>query len=167
MSLNLELKARIESPSKVLRTLKKMGSHSETLIQTDTYFGINRGRLKLREFAKGKAELIFYTRNEKVGHRWSNYSLLSISDIKKTKEFFKKAFGISAVVRKTRRVYYYKEEARIHIDKVRGIGMFIEFEVFCKGRKKKAIFLYNKLVKSFGIKGKNIVRCSYADLRHQ
>ncbi len=144
-----------------------MRCKSEALVQTDTYFHVKRGRLKLREFEKDKAELIFYTRKEKVGPRLSAYTILSISDAKKTKEFLKKAFGVSVIVRKTRHVYYYKEEARIHIDKVKGLGMFIEFEVFCEGGKKNAAVLYNNLVKIFEIKKKDIIRYSYADLiRH-
>ena len=109
-----------------------MGRPSETLIQTDTYFRIKSGRLKLREFANGKAEMIFYHRNEKRGRRWSYYSILNISEAKNTKAFFKEAFGIDVVVRKTRHVYYYRGEARIHLDRVKGLGMFIEFEVFRK-----------------------------------
>ena len=65
MPVNLELKAKITSPSRILQTLQKMGRASESLVQTDTYFRIKNGRLKLREFGKGKAELIFYHRNEK------------------------------------------------------------------------------------------------------
>ncbi|MGA7159386.1 MAG: class IV adenylate cyclase [Bacteroidota bacterium] len=164
MPINLELKARIHSPSKVLRILNKMVSKSEKLDQTDTYFDVKRGRLKLREFAKGKTELIYYNRNEKAGHRWSNYRILPISDSQTTKGFLTEALGVSKVVKKTRRVYYYKEEARIHVDKVRGMGLFIEFEVFCRGSKKKAVVLYNDLRKRFEIKGKDIIRSSYADL---
>ena len=167
MPVNLELKAKIASPSRILRTLQKMGRPSESLVQTDTYFRFKNGRLKLREFGKGKAELIFYHRNEKKGRRWSNYSILSISDIKKTKEFFKGALGIDVVVRKSRHVYYYKGQARIHLDRIKKLGMFIEFEVFLKRDRKKAILLFNELVDVFGIEGKNVIRGSYADLIRQ
>ena len=122
-----------------------MGRPSETLIQTDTYFRIKSGRLKLREFANGKAEMIFYHRNEKRGRRWSYYSILNISEAKNTKAFFKEAFGIDVVVRKTRHVYYYRGEARIHLDRVKGLGMFIEFEVFRKKDKRKATLLIMNL----------------------
>ncbi len=144
-----------------------MGRPSETLIQTDTYFRIKSGRLKLREFANGKAEMIFYHRNEKRGRRWSYYSILNISEAKNTKAFFKEAFGIDVVVRKTRHVYYYRGEARIHLDRVKGLGMFIEFEVFRKKDKRKATLLYNELVTIFGIDKKKLIRCSYSDLIRQ
>ena len=167
MPVNLELKAKIASPSRILRKLQKMGRPSESLVQTDTYFRFKNGRLKLREFGKGKAELIFYHRKEKKGRRWSNYSILSISDTKKTKEFLKRAFGIDVVVRKSRLVYYYKGQARIHLDRIKKLGMFIEFEVFLKRDRKKAILLFNKLVDVFGIERKNIIRSSYSDLIRQ
>ena len=164
MPVNLELKARIHSSSRVFRTLKEMGSESEKLVQTDTYFRVMKGRLKLRECVGGKTELIYYTRNERGGHRWSNYRILPVADSQRTKGFLSEVFGVSKVVRKTRRVYYYKGEARIHIDKVRGMGMFIEFEVFCRGNRKKAVVLYNYLIKRFEIKKKDLIRSSYADL---
>ena len=167
MPVNLELKAKITSPSRILQTLQKLGRASESLLQTDTYFRFKNGRLKLREFGNGKAELIFYHRNEKKGRRWSNYSILSISDTKKTKEFLKRAFGIDVVVRKSRLVYYYKGQARIHLDRIKKLGMFIEFEVFLKRDRKKAILLFNELVDVFGIEGKNVIRGSYADLIRQ
>ncbi len=132
MPVNLELKAKIVSPARILKALRKMGRPSETLIQTDTYFRVESGRLKLREFANGKTELIFYHRNEKRGRRWSYYSVLNITEVKNTKAFLKNAFGIDVVVRKTRHVYYYRGEARIHLDRVKGLGMFVEFEVFQK-----------------------------------
>ena len=143
MPVNLELKAKITSPSRILQTLQKLGRASESLLQTDTYFRFKNGRLKLREFCNGKAELIFYHRNEKKGRRCSNYSILSISDTKKTKEFLKRAFCIDVVVRKSRLVYYYKGQARIHLDRIKKLGMFIEFEVFLKRDRKKSILLFN------------------------
>ena len=101
------------------------------------------------------------------GRRWSNYSILSISDVKKTKEFLKRTFGVDVVVRKSRHVYYYKGQARIHLDRVKKLGMFIEFEVFLKRDRKKAILLFNELVDVFGIEGKNVIRGSYSDLIRQ
>ena len=144
MLVNLELKAKIVSPARTLKALRKMGGPSETLIQTDTYFRIKSGRLKLREFANGKTELIFYRRNEETGRRWSYYSILNISDVKNTKAFLKEAFGIDVVVRKTRHVYCSRGETRIHFDRVKGLGMFIEFEVSQKkDRERRDILLSN------------------------
>jgi Adenylate cyclase, class 2 (thermophilic) len=164
MPVNLELKARIELPSRMLRILRKIGTPAGTLLQTDTYFKIGKGRLKLREFSKGKSELIFYMRNEKRGRRWSEYSILTLSDAEEMKEFLRKCLGITVVVRKVRHVFYYKKVCRIHFDEVKGLGKFIEFEIIAKRDKQQAIFLYNKLVKCFGINAQNTIRCSYADL---
>jgi predicted adenylyl cyclase CyaB len=167
MPVNLELKARIHSPMSVMQTLRKIGRSTETLVQVDTYFRVTKGRLKLRELKKGKGELIFYNRAENTGRRWSNFNILTISNTKGMKKFLKGALGIAAVVQKIRRVYYYREDGRIHFDRVKGLGTFIEFEVLCKNDKKNAIRLYNELVIIFGIKKKDIVRGSYADLIRQ
>jgi predicted adenylyl cyclase CyaB len=167
MPVNLELKAKITSPTRIMRALRKMGIPSEMLVQTDTYFRVRKGRLKMRESGEEKAELIFYERNEKKGRRWSNYSILSISDIKGALDLLNQAFGTDVVVRKRRHVYDYRGEARIHLDRVERLGTFIEFEVFRKGDQKRAALVYRELVDAFGIEEKNVIRCSYSDLMRQ
>ncbi len=164
MPVNLELKAKITSPSRTIQTLRKIGGPAEILVQTDTYFRVESGRLKLRESGDGRSELIFYRRNEKKGRRWSDYSILNVSDTKKVRVFLEEIFGVDVVVRKTRHVYLYKRQARVHLDRVKGLGLFIEFEVVRKRDTKKAILLYRKLIDIFGIERKNVIRCSYADL---
>jgi predicted adenylyl cyclase CyaB len=164
MPVNLELKAKITNPKKVLRTLKELGTPSEKLIQTDTYFLVKDGRLKLREFGGGKSELIYYVRNEGKGRRWSKYDILPVSDSRETKGFLKKVFGVDVVVKKSRLVYFYKKQARIHLDRIPGLGPFIEFEVYSKENKRRPILLYRELESMFGIEKKDIIRSSYADL---
>ena len=164
MPINLELKARIDSTLKTVGILRKIARESVTLNQTDTYFRVRRGRLKLREFSKGKSQLIFYVRNEKSGYRWSKYKILTISDGRKMKEFLTQSLGTTVIVEKTRRVFYYRDEARIHVDRVRGIGSFLEMEIFCKRNRKNAVVLYNELVNKLGIVKNKLVRVSYADL---
>ena len=153
MPVNLELKARISPPSKMSFLVKLMGKPSETLVQTDTYFCVKSGRLKLREFEIGDAELIFYRREEGRGKRWSNYTILRVRDVKKTMEFLKRAFGLGVVVKKSRLVYYYRG-ARIHLDRIRGLGSFIEFEVLCRKDKKRAVRLLKELSDLFCIEEK-------------
>jgi len=164
MPVNLELKAKLVHPKKVLRTLKDLGNPSEKLIQTDTYFLVGDGRLKLREFGNGSSELIHYVRNEGEGKRWSRYDILPVSEPTETKGFLRRAFGIDVVVKKSRLVYFYKKQARIHLDKIRGLGLFIEFEVYSKKNRQRPVHIYRELVSMFGIEKESIIRCSYADL---
>ena len=164
MPTNLELKAKITSPQKLTRALRALGKPSARLAQTDTYFRVRNGRLKLRQIGKGAGELIYYRRNEKRGRRWSHYSILHISDTRGAKRILTSALGVDVVVRKIRQVYIYKKAARIHIDKVAGLGNFIEFEVVHQGDKNASLLLYKELKKLFEVDSRNVVRCSYSDL---
>ena len=73
------------------------------------------------------------------------------------------AFGQKIVVEKKRRLFLYKN-SRIHLDIVRGLGTFIEFEVLVKHGKKNAEKLLELLSAEFKIKRNAIVGVSYSDL---
>jgi len=68
------------------------------------------------------------------------------------------------VVRKSRLVYYYKKQARIHLDRVKGLGVYLEFEVYSTRNPQQAFRIYRELVNLFEIGTENIIQCSYADL---
>ena len=72
--------------------------------------------------------------------------------------------AVDVVVRKSRHVYLYKDRLEFISTELRGLELFIEFEVLRKRDTKKAILLYRKLIDIFGIEKKNVIRCSYADL---
>jgi predicted adenylyl cyclase CyaB len=164
MPVNLELKAKITSPQKVAAALRSIGRPTQRLVQTDTYFNVRVGRLKLREFGKGPGELIFYRRNEKKGRRWSHYEILKVSNTGQMKFFLHRSFGVDVIVKKIRKVYIYRNSARIHVDKVSGLGRFLEFEVMHSGSKAKSFRLYRELCILFGVERRSMVRCSYSDL---
>uniref|UniRef100_A0A183CH27 CYTH domain-containing protein n=1 Tax=Globodera pallida TaxID=36090 RepID=A0A183CH27_GLOPA len=44
-------------------------------------------------------------------------------------EALARAIGISGIVRKTRTVFIYQGQTRVHLDRVDGLGDFLEFEV--------------------------------------
>ena len=63
MPRNIEIKARIDSVEALLPTaLTLADGPAELIVQDDTFFAVPIGRLKLREFADGSAELIHYHR---------------------------------------------------------------------------------------------------------
>ncbi len=97
------------------------------LQQTDTYFRVNRGRLKLREEGD-RSELIFYDRDEAGSRRWSRYSKVPVTQPALLKEMLGESLGILAIVRKSRTLFLYSG-ARIHVDRVEGLGDFLEFEI--------------------------------------
>ena len=164
MPQNLELKARISSMSKAIRIARNLRVNFRgTIWQRDIYFNIPHGRLKLRMNRSKSAELIYYSRPNKKGERYSDYCILPVLDANSMDAFCSKAFGRKVVVEKSRKLYLYKN-ARIHIDNVRGLGYFIEFEVLVLKGKNQAESLMSTLIKHFGINYGEIISGSYEDL---
>ncbi|NJM62532.1 MAG: class IV adenylate cyclase, partial [Oscillatoriales cyanobacterium RU_3_3] len=88
--------------------------------QTDTYFNVPAGRLKLRE---GNIEnnLIYYERSNQAGPRNSHFHLVKVPDAGALKEVLRKSVGIKTIVKKTREIYYIGN-VKFHIDAVPVLG---------------------------------------------
>ncbi|MCW2989285.1 MAG: putative Adenylate cyclase [Solirubrobacterales bacterium] len=98
-----------------------------TLTQRDTYFDARHGRLKLREEEGATAHLIAYERSDLIEQRESKYRIVVIEDADRLKAALADALGVKVEVVKERRLFI-SEGARIHLDRVDGLGNFIEFE---------------------------------------
>jgi predicted adenylyl cyclase CyaB len=164
MSQNLEIKARVLSLSEVIRVANSLHAQSKGILrQRDIYYSVSHGRLKLRIIQPRSAELIYYKRPNKKGQRYSDYTVLPVFDAKATDAFYTAAFGQKVVVEKKRTLYLYKN-ARIHLDNVRGLGAFIEFEVLVKHGKRQALSMLKFLLARFKIKQSEMIAASYSDL---
>jgi predicted adenylyl cyclase CyaB len=124
----LERKARHRDLAAVRETASHLGArfHGEEL-QSDTYFQVPHGRLKLREIDGQLAALIWYDRPNHEGSRLCSYHLIPVPDPAGLKAALTAALGVRGVVRK-RRVIYLWHNVRIHLDQVEGLGTFVEFE---------------------------------------
>jgi predicted adenylyl cyclase CyaB len=142
---------------------KRICSQAGVFSQIDTYFQVSTGRLKLRQISRGKAELIFYERIEGKGERWSKYYVSPVENPSTLKNLLKIALGTRIVVRKSRRLFFYKG-ARIHIDSVFRLGHFIEIEVIVKKSRDEARSVFTEIIRLFNIEKDAIIACSYADL---
>ncbi|MGD1046070.1 MAG: class IV adenylate cyclase [Bacteroidota bacterium] len=164
MPQNLELKARISSVSEALHTAHRLKAQAKGILQQrDIYYKVSRGRLKLRISNGGSAELIFYNRPNKKGSRYSDYFVLPIDDAIRTNALCTAAFRQKVVVEKKRRLFLYKN-SRIHLDEVRGLGTFIEFEVLVRYGIRQAQKLLEVLSTEFAIKQTAILAFSYSDM---
>jgi predicted adenylyl cyclase CyaB len=164
MPQNLELKARISSVSEAVRAAHRLNAHAKGVLQQrDIYYKVPHGRLKLRIMKDRSAELIFYNRPNKKGSRYSDYVVLPVDDAVLTNALCTAAFGQKVAVEKKRRLFLYKN-SRIHLDEVRGLGTFIEFEVLVKYGKRQAQNLLDVLSKEFAIKPAAIIGISYSDM---
>ena len=125
--LNVEIKAKCKEPGKIREYLQKRGANFKGLdIQTDTYFNVQNGRLKLRE---GNIEnnLIYYERNDQAGPKDSNFSLVKVENADELKMVLTRSIGVKVVVQKNREIYYI-DNVKFHIDDVPGLGSFVEIE---------------------------------------
>lgn len=132
MKRNIEIKATINDFQNVSRIVEDFADSGPTLLeQVDTYFYYRKGRLKLREFKNAQTELISYLRQDSSGPKRSNYNRVRINNSDLLKEALALTLGIKGVVRK-RRVLFTVGQTRIHLDKVEGLGDFLEIEIVLK-----------------------------------
>ncbi len=166
---NIEIKCRYPDHERGARLARDLGAglHGH-LSQTDTYFNIQPGRLKLRHTRSGpveRYELIHYRRWNRPTATVSDFQLLPVADGPRALEFFSAALGVKVRVSKER-VVYVKDNLRVHLDEVPRLGRFLEFELAvtpahpqeeCRRR-------MQELVRLFGIAPDDLVRVSYSDL---
>lgn len=167
--LNVEIKARCADPSFIRNYLVSNNAEFRgTDEQTDTYFKVINGRLKLRE---GNIEnnLIWYERTDKAGPKNSHFNLVKVEDAKGLKEALTKANGIKVIVKKRREIYYIRN-VKFHIDEVPGLGSFVEIEagniladLSQEELNDQCIFYLSK----FGIDEKDLIEVSYSDMLSQ
>lgn len=160
---NLEIKVRAPNLSKVERIARNIGRRVFSGVQVDTYFRVPKGRLKLRETPEG-SELIWYRRPNKRAARWSSYSIIEVHDPEKVKSLFEELLGVKRVVKKHRKVYIYGD-ARIHLDRVDGLGNFVEIEVVRRGSREGAQAQMKSLCQTLGLNGLEAIDRSYSDLK--
>ena len=164
--LNIEIKARVRDPSFTRNYLIQHGAEFRgTDYQTDTYFNVQKGRLKLRE-GNIETNLIFYERNNEAGPKSSHFHLVKIDDSQGLKNALESSLGIKGIVTKEREIYYI-ENVKFHIDTVPGLGYFIEIEagnliadISQEQLKAQCEFYLNE----FEIKQVDLVAESYSDL---
>jgi len=162
--LNFEFKARLNDEPRLREALKRLGARFiGTDHQIDTYFRVPSGRLKLRE---GRLEnaLIFYRRNNLRRARQAHVELALLPRRNSLRAILARSLGTLTVVDKRRDIYFVKN-VKIHLDRVRGLGKFLEVEAISHaGNLKKIRAQARQFQKLFGITAKDIVAESYSDL---
>ena len=124
----VELKARIDSREETERRLRAAGaSYESTLHQRDLYFRGVRGRLKLRLQRPGEDQLVWYDRVNLASTKESQIVLCALPADHGLEAVLTAAFGVRVVVSKVRRVFSWNG-TRVHVDDVKDLGSFLEFE---------------------------------------
>ncbi|MEE4637287.1 MAG: class IV adenylate cyclase, partial [Wenzhouxiangella sp.] len=129
MARNVEIKAKVAEFAQLEARAQQVAEGSpEQIQQDDTFFHCPEGRLKLRDFGNGEAELIFYRRADEAGPKTSFYRITPTRDPEGLRETLALAYGeLGRVVK--RRTLYLAGRTRIHLDRVQDLGDFMELEV--------------------------------------
>jgi adenylate cyclase class IV len=129
MARNIEIKARINSVESLLARARALADGAPQLIrQHDSFYAVAHGRLKLRRLGDGRAELIHYHRADGLQARASDYQRLPVTDAEAVHRLLERACGGCGEVRKQRWLLL-AGRTRIHLDRVEGLGDFMELEV--------------------------------------
>lgn len=166
-NLNIEIKAKYDDLEKARSILKKLGaSFSAKTRQIDTYYEVPEGRLKVRQSSEEDFDsIIFYRRENIPGPKRSDSKRFDMEDACALKEILDAALRIKATVDKIREIWWL-DNVKIHLDEVKGLGIFIEFEVITKEEKdiEKSESRAKELMRAFGVKESDLIEKSYSDL---
>ena len=164
--INFEFKARTNQLEDLENKLLEFNPEFiGTDHQVDTYFNVEKGRLKLRE---GNIEnsLIYYERNNLAGAKQSDIILYNHSPQQSLKDLLVKVHGVKVIVNKVRKIYFI-ENVKFHFDTVEGLGNFVEVEAIDKEGKISVAELKKQCEKYadiFGILSEDYISESYSDL---
>ena len=131
MFINYEFKAgchHLEEAESILRKYQPLFVGTDH--QTDTYFMVSQGRLKLREWQIENA-LIHYHRSNTAAAKQSDVTLYQHRPDPALKEALTRALGVKVVVNKKRKIYFI-DHVKFHFDVVDGLGTFLEVEAIDK-----------------------------------
>jgi len=163
---NYEFKASVDDLQEYERKLLTIDPEFRgTDQQTDTYFNVKRGRLKLRE---GNIEnaLINYDRDDIAGSKESDVILYRHMPDDALKDILVRQLGIRVIVSKIRKIYF-KGNVKFHFDTVEGLGSFIEVEAIDERNEFTAEQLKaqcDRYLGFFGVTKDQLIDRSYSDM---
>jgi adenylate cyclase len=166
MPRNIEIKARAHDFPRQRRLAESIAETGpEILHQVDTFFRTPRGRLKLRQTAPDRGELIGYDRGDAAGPKSCRYRLIPTDRPAELCDLFAAALGVRGVVRKVRTLYW-AAGTRIHLDEVDGLGRFLELEYVLRapGTAVEGEETVRRLMRDLDIRDRDLVDRAYIDL---
>jgi len=166
MARNIEIKARIENVDSVMPLAASIADSGPTeMFQDDTFFLCPNGRLKLRIYSDSEGQLIFYQRPDTTGPKESYYLISPTASPDALRQVLSNAFGEAGRIRKHRTLFF-TGRTRIHLDRVEGLGHFLELEVvLAEGEPAEAgVALAHELLDKLGISAGQLIGGAYFDL---
>jgi adenylate cyclase class IV len=166
MSRRIEIKARIASVEALMARAAAISDEGPIEIdQDDTFFVCPAGRLKLRMFPTGQGELIFYRRADQQDPKESYYLRSPTSAPETLRESLSQAYGQAGRVQKHRTLFV-AGRTRIHLDRVVGLGPFLELEVVLEEHESSEVGVReaHELMIVLGVEPSQLVEGAYVDL---
>jgi predicted adenylyl cyclase CyaB len=166
MPANIEVKARVRDFAALsARAAGLSDTPVDVIPQVDTFFLIEKGRLKLRELARDRAQLIYYERPNRDGPKRSDYSLFETREPHALREILARALGVRGTVSKVRYLYIIGQ-TRVHLDKVTDLGDFMELEVVLKPGQtdEEGHRVAERLLEQLGVDQQDLMDAAYMDL---
>ncbi|MBD3385317.1 CYTH domain-containing protein [candidate division KSB1 bacterium] len=166
MAENIEIKAEIQDLSGLEERVALLSTQPVIpLVQEDWFFYSKTGRLKLRRINKEKSELIYYERPDIAGPKTSEYLIVPVDNAAGLKTILTQTNGLRGVVEKTRHLYWV-DQTRIHLDRVKDLGTFVEFEVVLKAGqpREEGKALLDRLLNRLNIADLHFIEQAYIDL---
>jgi predicted adenylyl cyclase CyaB len=163
---NVEIKARATDLDRLREIAESISDSAvEILDQEDMFFTAPEGRLKLRILDEQTGELIHYHRVDAAGPKASRYLIAPTSAPRALQEILSRVLPIGGVVRKRRQLYRVGQ-TRIHLDRVEGLGDFVELEVVLRPDQDESegVAIAEGLMSRLGIAPDQLIRCAYIDL---
>lgn len=164
---NVEIKARCPDPAAARRAAASVATERVGLDrQVDTYFRTREGRLKLRESSLSGGQLVPYLRPDAGAARRSDYRVVPVDDPPGLKALLARILGVECVVEKEREIWLC-ENVRIHLDRVEGLGDFVELEAVFDGSPEDEAEQHRKverLMAALGVSPEALVPVSYENL---
>ena len=166
MARNVEIKARVFSLDALQPRVAALAQRGPELIeQDDTFFHCLHGRLKLRALAGGRGELIAYDRPDAPGPKTSSYFIAPTAEPDALRVTLSRALGEAGRVRK-QRVLFLIGRTRVHLDRVDGLGEYLELEVVLRDDEDAACGVEeaHRLLRQLGVPLGDLVSGAYVDL---
>ena len=165
---NIELKAYAASLSSAREVCERLGADFQWVKQQhDIYYECAApSRLKLRMEDNTSPYLVSYAREGDSGSMRCDYNILSLEGncCSAARAFLESVFDVACEVRKNRELWMLGD-TRIHLDTVKGLGGFIEFEQpFEVNAEQEARNRLEWLMREFGIAEGDAISVSYSNL---
>jgi len=118
-----------------------------------------------RQARPAEAELIYYERPDVVGPKESQYAIHRTPDPMGLRAMLSAALGVRGVVRKHRSLYRIGV-TRLHLDRVEGLGEFVELEVVLQPGQETAygVAIAHDLMEKLGVPQSGLLHQAYINL---